>query len=170
VKNFEIVQFDPGTHAGCVESLTAMLHEAYAPLAARGMRYLATHQPPAKTLERLSEGDSYLAFFDSEPVATVTLYREKPQSTCEYYRRPGVFSFGQFAVRREFQGRGYGAKLMELVENRARDLGARELALDTSEHATELIATYRRRGYDLVSHTQWDVTNYRSVILSRLLS
>lgn len=146
-----------------------MLHEAYAPLAVKGMRYLATHQPPSKTLERLCEGESYLAFAADEIAGTVTMYREKTLSSCEYYRRAGVFSFGQFAVGRKFQGRGYGALMMDLVERRARELGARELALDTSEHAADLIATYERRGYQIVSHTQWEVTNYRSVIMSRLL-
>lgn len=163
-----IFQFDPILHAAYVEPLTSMLHEAYAPLAARGLRYLATHQPPSKTLERLCEGESYLALLGDDLIGTVTLYREKFQSTCEYYRRPGVFSFGQFAIRSASQGCGYGAKLMGIVEERARELGASELALDTSEHAAELIATYQRRGYKIVSHTQWDVTNYRSVIMSRV--
>ncbi|CAN5595724.1 hypothetical protein BH10BDE1_BH10BDE1_31540 [soil metagenome] len=65
------------THAEHVEPLTAMLHEAYAPLAARGMRYLATHQPAEKNLERLCDGESFHALHNNELIGTVTLYREK---------------------------------------------------------------------------------------------
>ncbi len=162
-------QFNASEHLHFVEPLTNLLHEAYAPLAAKGMKYLATHQPPSKTLERLSAGESYLAFSESELIGTVTLYRERPHSRCEYYQKSGVFSFGQFAIQRALQGQRIGSKMMDLVEARAKELGAQELALDTSEHAQDLIAMYEKRGYRLVGYTQWDVTNYRSVILSRTL-
>jgi len=165
----KFVRFNSAEHGRLVEPLTTLLHEAYAPLAAKGMKYLATHQPPAKTLERLGEGESYLAFSGDELIGTVTLYREKVASSCEYYRKPGVFSFGQFAIRPDMQGRGFGSKMMELVETRAKELGAAELALDTSEHAEQLIAMYAKRGYQQVSYAQWDVTNYRSVIMSKKL-
>lgn len=163
------VQFDTALHSDLIDPLTKLLHEAYAPLAAQGMKYLATHQPPSKTLERLIEGESYLAFFNEDVVGTVTLYREKMQSTCDYYRQSGVFSFGQFAIRHEIKGRGIGSQMMDLVESRAKELGARELALDTSEHAGTLIAMYEKRGYKHVAFTKWEVTNYRSVIMSKVL-
>lgn len=53
-------RFDPKTHSHFVNPLTDILHKAYAPLAKKGMKYLATHQPPEKTLERLTQGESYL--------------------------------------------------------------------------------------------------------------
>lgn len=162
-------QFNLDSHVALVEPLTDLLHEAYAPLAAKGMRYLATHQPPEKTLERLQRGEAYLAFRLNELVGTVTLFREDPTSRCEYYRIPGVFSFGQFAIRPRLQGQGFGSLMMNMLEARAKELGARELALDTSEHATDLIRLYEKRGYRHVAYTQWDVTNYRSVIMSKAL-
>lgn len=58
---------------------------------------------------------------------------------------------------------------MDLAEQRARERGATWIAIDTSEHAMELIATYRRRGYEIVDSAQWDVTNYRSVVLAKRL-
>jgi hypothetical protein len=54
--------FDESHHSDLLGPLTDLLHAAYAPLAAKGMKYLATHQPPSKTLERLKEGESYLLF------------------------------------------------------------------------------------------------------------
>jgi hypothetical protein len=44
--------------------------------------------------------------------------------------------------------------LIRLVEERARELGVRFLALDTSEHALDLIALYQRKGFSFVEHLQ----------------
>ena len=162
-------RFNVDIHSHLIEPLTELLHKAYAPLAAQGMKYLATHQPASKTLDRLGHGESHLGFVNREIVSTLTLRPERPNSPCEYYRKPGVFSLGQFAVSPEYQGRGYGAKIMDFVETRAKELGAKELALDTSEKASELIAMYERRGYKIVGHTQWEVTNYCSIVMSKTL-
>ncbi|MBW1796697.1 MAG: GNAT family N-acetyltransferase, partial [Deltaproteobacteria bacterium] len=45
--------------------------------------------------------------------------------------------------------------------------GASELALDTAEQATHLINWYERLGYRFIEYVDWDVTNYRSVIMSK---
>lgn len=47
-------------YEGRADEITALLHRSYAPLAEKGMRYLASHQNSEKTLERLREGESYL--------------------------------------------------------------------------------------------------------------
>lgn len=162
-------RFSLEDHSFLVEPLTELLHEAYAPLAAQGMKYLATHQPPSTTLERLLDGESFLLFLEVDLIGTVTLNTDLASSPCEYYRKPGVVTFGQFAIHPAFQGRGFGAKIMDMLEARAKEIGATEMALDTSEHAHHLIKMYEKRGYRIVSHTQWDVTNYRSVIMSKVL-
>lgn len=161
--------FCPISHAHQIEPLTRLLHEAYRPLAEGGMRYLATHQPPETTRERLLQGESYLAFLENVLAGTITLRAELPESDCAYYRRPGVFSFSQFGVKPALQGYGLGAALMDLVEKRARERGAKELALDTSERAEHLIALYAKRGYRHVDYAQWEGVNYRSVIMSKIL-
>ncbi len=58
---------------------------------------------------------------------------------------------------------------MDYVEAYAAEEGACEIALDTSEHAHHLISMYQNRGYRFVEYAQWDVTNYRSVVLSKTL-
>lgn len=168
-ENVQFTRFSVDTHLPLINSLTELLHRAYAPLAEMGMKYLASHQLPEKTLERLQEGESYLAFLKNDLIGTVTLYSEKETSSCEYYRKAGIFSFGQFAIQPGHQGRGFGSSMMDMLELRAKQLGARELALDTSEHADNLIRMYEKRGYARVSYTKWDVTNYRSVIMSKKL-
>lgn len=167
--DFEIVRFDEGMHLALVEPLTDLLHAAYRPLAEKGMRYLATHQAPETTLQRLKKGDSFLGFIGGEVVSTITVVKNDPGGKCTWYRRPEVFYFSQFAVKPEFQGRGLGGRLMDFVEEYGAAEGAGEMALDTSEHAHHLIAMYKERGYRFIEHVQWDVTNYRSVILSKTL-
>jgi GNAT superfamily N-acetyltransferase len=152
-----------------IPALTRMLHRAYAPLADRGMRYLASHQDDATTLARITYGVALLAMDRDVVVGTATYYRTKRASGCAWYDRPDVASFGQLAIDPAYQGRGIARMLMATVEQRAREDGAAELAIDTSERAVELIATYTGRGFRLVGHTQWPDTNYRSVILSKRL-
>jgi GNAT superfamily N-acetyltransferase len=152
------------------QHLTALIHRAYAPLAAAGMRYWATHQSVADTIQRCGRGETWLAEAGGDLAGTVTLQPPDQTSGSPWYDRPEVAKFQQFAVDPAWQGRGVGAALMAHIESRARELGARELALDTSEHAEGLITLYARRGYRFIEHVDWrpDV-NYRSVLLSLAL-
>lgn len=167
--NFQWLPFEIERHENLIEPVTQLLHNSYAPLAASGMRYLATHQDAATTRRRLLEGESYLGFLGEELLSTVTLKPTRLQSLAKWYEKPGVFHFGQFCVHPSYQGKGLGSAIMDRLETRARALGAQELALDTSENAAHLIAMYTKRGYRFVEHVQWEVTNYRSVILSKTL-
>lgn len=152
-----------------LEEMTDVLHAAYRPLAERGMRYLATHQDVGITAERVAKGRCFVGMLGGRMIATVTLVGPQKASEQEWYNRPGVAHFQQFGVLPEFQGHGVGRMLMDVVEQEALAMGACELALDTSEHAHDLIALYRRRGYRHVDTQNWDVTNYRSVVLSKTL-
>lgn len=132
-----------------------------------GFRYLATWQNEQVTRERAEKGECYVALADGRTAGTVTLYPPGREADCEYYRRPGVAMFGQFAVEPEMQGRGIGRLLLDRVERRAAEIGAAEIALDTAEGAAHLIEMYRRRGYAVVGVVDWEVTNYKSVIMAK---
>lgn len=164
---FHIEKFNPALHNGLVGEITNILHEAYAPLARDGMRYWASYQTPSETLHRLQLGEAYLAFYDSKLAGTISLVGPKKENRCEWYKKRGVFTFHQFGVLPRLQGRGVGKRLLDFVETRALELGARELALDTSEHAAHLINAYEKRGYRFVDYVQWNSTNYRSVVMSK---
>jgi GNAT superfamily N-acetyltransferase len=153
-----------------IPPITQLLHSAYAPLARMGFRYLATHQDDAMTLRRLESGFSFLAELDGAIIATVTLRAPMTRSACAWYREPGVWSFGQFAVRPDLQGQGFGRRLVQWVEDHARARGAAELALDTAEGASHLRQWYERLGFRFIEHVSWEETNYRSVILSKRLA
>jgi GNAT superfamily N-acetyltransferase len=153
-----------------IPPITALLHAAYAPLARMGFRYLATHQDDATTLRRLQRGFAFVAELDGVIVGTITLRPPPAQSDCAWYLRPGVFSFGQFAVSPDLQRRGIGLRMLQFIEQQARDRGATELALDTAEGAIHLCQWYERLGFRFIEHVTWPVTNYRSVILSKQLT
>lgn len=150
-----------------IVAITDMLHSAYAPLAAAGLHYLASHQTPDVTRQRMSKGDTIVAVLDSEIIGVITLATAQNTGGSPFYDRPGVARFGQFAVTPEWQGSGIGMHLIELVEDLARERGVSVLALDTSEHAARLIELYSAKGYRFVEFVRWSDVNYRSVVMAK---
>lgn len=153
-----------------VAAITALLHAAYAPLAAMGLNYLASHQDDDMTLRRLTQGWPFIGELGGKLVATITLCGSDPDSPCNWYRQPHVFTIGQFAVLPSMQKNSMGTQLMQMVEHEASQHGATELALDTSENALHLCRWYQRLGYRFIQHVSWNDTNYRSVVLSKTLA
>ena len=152
-----------------LSELTTLLRAAYADLGALGFRYVATYQDESVTRRRLERGFPLVVELAGRLIGTVTLYPPRPDAHPAWYRRPDVYYFGQFGVLPEFKGQGIGCRLMQEVERRARERGAGHLALDTAEGAAHLIAWYERCGFQFVEHVQWQVTNYRSVVMSKAL-
>lgn len=155
---------------GRVPELTSLLHRAYAPLAAMGLRYVATHQDDATTRRRIAPGECLVAERGGRLVGTITWYAGDNHSACRWYHREDVAGFGQFGVEPELKGRGIGAALLAEVERRAAAAGFAEIACDTASPAADLIAMYSRRGYREVERVRWDATNYESVVLSKRLA
>lgn len=154
-----------------IDVITDMLHEAYGVLASQGMRFFASHQDATATRRRMARGETIVALdFSQKIVGIVTLSEVDSTRGSPFYDRDGVASFGQFAVRPSHQGRGIGTKLLSLVEDRAREKGVQELALDTSERATQLIAMYQAKGFRFIEYVQWSSTNYRSLVFSKTLA
>ena len=163
----------PWQPADSIEEITNLLHAAYKAVD-QGMIYNASHQPPSQTQLRLQWGHPFVVIDDPmrelpKTIGTITLYASDPNSEHPFYRRPGMMYFGQFAVDPAFQGYGLGRKMYDHVESFARELGATEIALDTSEHAHDLIAMYRKWGFEIVDEADWDSTNYKSVVMSKTL-
>lgn len=148
-----------------VVALTSMLHRAYAPLAAAGMRYTATHQSEKVTLLRLSRGHALVAEFEGKVVGTVTVYGPKPESSVPLYRDLLTCHIGQFGVEPDWKGGGIGKALHEAALAWAVAQGARFMALDTAVPAIDLIAMYHRWGYKTVDRIRFETTNYESVIM-----
>src|SRR5262249_6409682 len=112
-----------------IDSITEMLHDAYAPLAARGMRFLASHQNSSVTRYRMQKGETIIAADDGLVVGVATLKPPGRSEGSPFYERSDVAGFGQFAVRPSHQEKGIGSALLQLAEERAAQLGAKYLAL-----------------------------------------
>lgn len=152
-----------------LEEITELLHRAYAPLAAQGLHFVASHQSLATTRERIESGHCLVATHQGKIVGTITYYIGPYASKCEFYGHSGNARFGQFAVDPTLQGIGLGKKLLSKAEALAKAQGATEMCLDTAETAFQLIDFYERSGYRKVGKVDWDSTNYVSVVLGKPL-
>ncbi len=160
--------FDASTDS--VPEITSLLHRAYAPLAAAGLHFVAAAQSEKTTRDRMAKGEPLVGVLEGRIVATATWYAPgRTGGGTPWYERVDVAKFGQFAVEPSLQGGGHGRALERYIAASAAALGARELALDTSEKAAGLIAMYSAWGYRFIEHCQWRAVNYRSMVMSRAL-
>ena len=88
---------------------------------------------------------------------------------CEWYDRGDVACFGQFGVEPSMQRFGIGSQLLDAIEREAVARNIPNLGLDTAEGATHLIEMYKRRGFAPVGFADWEITNYRSIIMNKVL-
>lgn len=153
-----------------IAALTALLHRSYAQLAAMGLKYTAVDQDEGVTKKRTAAGDCYVAIMDAAVVGTFTLYPPGRLDQCAWYRMAGTAVLAQLAVEPAYQRRGIGSALLDFAVERAMEMGARELALDTAESAGHLIVLYAARGYRVVDSIQWPGKTYRSVVMSRVIA
>jgi GNAT superfamily N-acetyltransferase len=152
-----------------IPAITDLLHRAYAPLAAAGLHYLASHQSAEVTSRRLSQGDAVVAVAADRIIGVITLASATATGGSPLYDRADVARFGQFAVEPQCQGAGVGSSLLTIVEELARERGVQTLGLDTSEHASALIQFYRTKGYQFIEFVRWADVNYRSVVMAKEL-
>jgi GNAT superfamily N-acetyltransferase len=149
-------------------ALTAMIHAAYAPHKANGLRFWGTHQTPEDTAKRLNMGTAWLMLQDGRYIGTATLRPPNPESEVPLYRESDVRVLTQFCVCPTMKGEGVGHALHAHVEAYAREQGARWLVLDTAKPATKLIAMYEAWGYTRVGECDWRPhTNYESVLMRK---
>lgn len=152
-----------------LNELRDFLHHGYRDLAEMGFRYFASYRTTEDMRRRVSGGKCLIARLEERLVGTLTLYPQGGASLCVHYNLPGVAHFGQFAVEPQLRRAGLGSHLLQMAERLAVGLGASSIALDTAAAAAHLIRFYRRRGYNLVDAVQWEVTNCRSVVMSKQL-
>lgn len=154
-----------------IAELTDLLRRAYASLAADGMRNLASHQSVDMTAQRLVGATTVVAVDEAGALvgAISVAHPDTPNSYFDFHDRVGNSHFFMFGIEPARQGSGLGTQLLERVEKLAVDLGADELACDTSEHAHRLIDWYTRLGYVRIGTVNWDMVNYLSVVLAKRL-
>jgi len=152
-----------------IEELTLLLHRAYKRLADMGLNYLATYQDSATTQKRVDRGQCFVAVYNGRIIGTINFYNSDAIGGSAWLERDDVAEFGQFGIEPKYQKCGLGSHMVAFVENHARELGVKELALNTSENAGHLIAWYEKLGYRFIEYVDWAITNYRSVVMSKTL-
>lgn len=157
-----------------LDELTALLHRAYARLAALGLNYTAVDQTAEVTARRIEGGTCFVAVgrgtFAGALVGTIVVQPPTTPSPCAYYAQPHVASVHQFAVEPSLQGLGLGRALLARTEAWAAENGYGEIALDTAEPAVHLTGWYERLGWRVVGTTQWRGKVYRSVVMSKAVA
>ena len=152
-----------------LEELTELLHRSYKQLADMGLRYVATYQDVKTTQERISQGIAFVAVVDGKLVGTIVFTRPEHTNLPKGKPIAGAGKLNQLGVEPSLQGKGIGKRLFVCAEEYARGQGVKALILDTAEDATHLIKWYERMGYRFEEYVQWEVTNYRSVVLVKYL-
>lgn len=159
----------PFDETDSIDELTDLLHRGYKILSDMGLRYLATYQDSDTTRKRIEHANCFVAVYQGKLIGTVTMNMPEATSGSPWLDREEVVHFQQFAVDPPYQGQGIGTRMVGFVEDYACRNGVSELALDTSEKALHLIAWYKRLGYRFIEYASWDITNYRSVVMSKTL-
>ena len=120
--------------------LTALLHRAYAPLAAAGMNFTAASQSQAMTQQRLLGAHTWVAVQGGQIVGSITAAGPfDPNLQAWAHARPWFYRqdlahFHQYAVdpALQGQGQGLGAELLRSAEAWACGQGHRAMLLDTA--------------------------------------
>jgi predicted N-acetyltransferase YhbS len=146
-----------------VPQIRRLVNNAYAELADRGLNYTATYQDEAMTLDRMSQGRTYLLEQGGKLVGTIILKKEN------HFTGLNSAYLGQLAVSPDLKRTGLGTLLMDLGEHLATIDGFESVQLDTAQPATHLVAWYVKRGYKIVGEMQWEGKTYRSWIFEKLL-
>lgn len=62
-------------------------------------------------------------------VHIVLFYDDEAIGTCRYYMQNGVYKIGRIAVLKKYRGKGYGASLVKVAEEKIYEEGGREVVL-----------------------------------------
>lgn len=167
----EHIEFRIFSKDDSIEELTELLNKSYKTLADIGLNYVAATQDKSITSKRIERAyKCFIGIYNDRIISTIALYCPTPTDESSWYNKEFVAKFGQFAVLSEFQKYGIGSKMIDIVEAEARNIkNVKELALDTAETAYHLIDYYNKRGYRYIETISWNMTNYNSVVLSKLL-
>ena len=145
--------------AADLEPLLSLIHRAYAANKALGFNFYGTRETMEDLRKVHSEGALWKLVEGARLSGTIRLH--------EYPELPGVLYINRMCVEPEIQKRGLGGSLLEFAESEARRRGLKALRLDTAKPFERLVGWYRKLGFAVIDETQWDVTNYRSVIMEK---
>lgn len=153
------------------EEINRLFHTAHALLTDQGLRRYWIDELMGDGSPENPQGELYLAFDEkARAIAGIVFFDAANTRGCPFFDKPGVASIGPFAIMPEFQGHGLGGAMLGFVEDRARETGAEEIALDIAPEATQQLQNYLQRGYRFAENARWPGSDKRCVVLSKMLS
>jgi predicted N-acetyltransferase YhbS len=164
--NFEYRLF---TKKDSIEELTKLINTAYKANAEKGMNFMGATQNVATTLRRIRKSICIIACYENKIIATITFKPPHRTKGSNWFKKPYVAKRNMLAVLPEFQNKGIAKHLIKLTEVIAKLHGAEEIAIDTAEQNKTLFNFYKKNNYRFIEKTNWEKTNYISVIYSKNL-
>lgn len=137
------------------EEVRRLLHRAHARNLANGFNFTAATISLDEMQRVMAHEETYVLEEAGELRGTVTLWSDG--------------TLGKLGVDPEAGGRGFGARLIAFVEERAREKGWTRLELDTPVTHPWLPAFYQRHGYRPVRKVHWEGKLYDSVVMEKEL-
>jgi GNAT superfamily N-acetyltransferase len=166
---FKKVVIRPFNNTDSIDELTKLLNDSYQDLVKLGFHPVAATQNSETTIRRIAEGVCFIALLDEKIIGTILFYPPGKSELIGHYENKFATHFGQFAVENSYRKLNIGGQLLDYIENLSKKLNATEITLDTPETAYHLINYYSKKGYNLAGFVNWDSTNYRSVIMNKIL-
>ncbi len=148
------------------ESITDLLHEAYAERKEEGLNFSAVNQPVRVTISRVGDGDCLVALLEEKLVGTVSfrMVDSRNDKHRKWYCDDLYCEFFQVAVHPEYKKHGIATRLMEKLDEIADQSGAGSYISSTAADAIWLGKWYQKLGNQKVGYCSYNSTNYYSVI------
>ncbi len=163
------VEIRPVSAAENETEIDRLFHTFHALLADHALRRYWLDDLVGRGSPENPHGELIVANSETRMIGGIVFFDPKNTSGCPFYDREDVASIGPFAVMPEFQGHGLGAVMLRYVEDRAREAGAKELALDIAPNATDALNRFIKEGYRYVESARWPGSTRASVVMSKAL-
>lgn len=152
------------------ETVDRLFHLSHALLADHRLRRFHLDSLLGDGSPENPHGELYLADAEGRIIAGVVFYDPENTSGCPYYDRPDVASLGPLAIVPEFQGHGLGGAMLRFVEERAVEVGAKELALEITPEATNALNKFLKEGYRFAENARYNDGQQRCIVMTKSLT
>jgi GNAT superfamily N-acetyltransferase len=162
------VEIRKGTEQDPKEQIDDLFHTAHALISDHALHRYSLDGLFGQEKDQ-PHGELYLAVSEPRLIGGLIFFDPANTKGCPYFDRPDVASIGPFAVVPEFQGHGLGDAMLEMIEARARESGAKELALEIAPEATHALQHFLKQGFRFAETARRQGSSEKSIILSKSL-
>lgn len=132
-------------------------------LAEQDLNHWAKYYTEEMIGKMITRKEVYLGLRDNEPISTITLDSKAPKyyAGAEYSKRftnpddPAIYVTAAAVLPNEHK-KGFASRLLQFVERRARQKGAKWMRLDCRAEVPGLAAFYEKRGFQKLGSSPID--------------